>query len=136
MLKSGTLKYPLHMDRLLHWLVNRQTSVLQEDEEYEVSDGETAGTATSEMPDPSNVEAIVVPPSEISRAGTPSLDVVLEELLWAGFNGRCNKTADTCYSFWNGGTLAVRCCSISRIEPCRTRRGWNVHTKAPYFLGS
>jgi geranylgeranyl transferase type-1 subunit beta len=25
----------------------------------------------------------------------------------AGFNGRCNKVADTCYSFWNGATLAV-----------------------------
>jgi len=28
-------------------------------------------------------------------------------LLWAGFNGRCNKVADTCYSFWVGGTLSV-----------------------------
>ena len=24
-----------------------------------------------------------------------------------GFDGRCNKPADTCYSFWAGGTLAV-----------------------------
>lgn len=31
-----------------------------------------------------------------------------ESLQWAGFNGRCNKYADTCYSFWNTGTLEVR----------------------------
>lgn len=27
--------------------------------------------------------------------------------LIAGFNGRCNKTTDTCYSFWVGGSLSV-----------------------------
>jgi geranylgeranyl transferase type-1 subunit beta len=27
---------------------------------------------------------------------------------WAGFSGRCNKIADTCYSWWVGGSLAVR----------------------------
>ena len=27
--------------------------------------------------------------------------------IFAGFNGRCNKPADTCYSFWAGGALAV-----------------------------
>ena len=26
----------------------------------------------------------------------------------AGFNGRCNKIADTCYAFWVGASLAVR----------------------------
>ena len=25
----------------------------------------------------------------------------------AGFNGRCNKPADTCYCWWNGATLKV-----------------------------
>ncbi|MCJ1391153.1 hypothetical protein MMC18_004015 [Xylographa bjoerkii] len=30
------------------------------------------------------------------------------EPLWVGFSGRCNKFADTCYSWWAGGTLAVR----------------------------
>ncbi|KAK5104811.1 geranylgeranyl transferase type-1 subunit beta, partial [Cryomyces antarcticus] len=26
---------------------------------------------------------------------------------WAGFNGRCNKLADTCYAFWVGASLDV-----------------------------
>lgn len=30
------------------------------------------------------------------------------ELQWVGFNGRCNKIADTCYSWWVGASLAVR----------------------------
>lgn len=30
-----------------------------------------------------------------------------EGISWAGFNGRCNKLADTCYSFWNGAALMV-----------------------------
>lgn len=27
--------------------------------------------------------------------------------IWGGFHGRCNKKADTCYSFWIGGTLSI-----------------------------
>lgn len=27
---------------------------------------------------------------------------------YGGFNGRVNKLADTCYSFWVGGALDVR----------------------------
>lgn len=36
----------------------------------------------------------------------------LQELQWAGFNGRCNKVADTCYSWWVGGSLAVSKVSV------------------------
>lgn len=32
---------------------------------------------------------------------------LVDELQFAGFNGRCNKVCDTCYSFWVGGNLAV-----------------------------
>lgn len=31
-----------------------------------------------------------------------------ENTRFAGFNGRCNKVADTCYTWWVGGTLSVR----------------------------
>ena len=30
-----------------------------------------------------------------------------DELQWAGLTGRCNKVADTCYTFWAGGSLTV-----------------------------
>ena len=29
------------------------------------------------------------------------------DIRWVGFNGRCNKIADTCYAWWVGGALAV-----------------------------
>lgn len=110
--KGETLQQSLHMDRLLHWLVSRQTSVLQEEEEYEVSDEETAGNPPREAPESFHVEGAIISQAEMSRAATPLLDVLGDELLWAGFNGRCNKTADTCYSFWNAGALAVNGCWI------------------------
>lgn len=31
----------------------------------------------------------------------------LDETSCVGFNGRCNKVADTCYCWWVGGTLSV-----------------------------
>ena len=38
----------------------------------------------------------------------------------AGLNGRCNKVADTCYSWWAGGSLSVSplCADASRIAIC------------------
>lgn len=30
-----------------------------------------------------------------------------DQLQYVGFNGRCNKIADTCYCWWVGGTLSV-----------------------------
>jgi geranylgeranyl transferase type-1 subunit beta len=38
----------------------------------------------------------------------PSLDSLsLHNDLLVGFNGRCNKVADSCYCWWVGGTLSV-----------------------------
>lgn len=97
----------LLLPQLLHWLTSRQTSVLQEDGEYEVSDEDaTEESRLSQAPSTSDLQAAVVPPSDISRSGTP-MEFTTDDLLWAGFNGRCNKVADTCYSFWAGGTLAM-----------------------------
>jgi geranylgeranyl transferase type-1 subunit beta len=31
----------------------------------------------------------------------------MSQLICVGFNGRCNKVADTCYSWWIGATLKV-----------------------------
>ncbi|MCJ1405034.1 hypothetical protein MMC11_008260 [Xylographa trunciseda] len=45
------------------------------------------------------------PPPMASHSASPEID--LGDLLWVGFNGRCNKIADTCYSWWAGGTLAM-----------------------------
>jgi geranylgeranyl transferase type-1 subunit beta len=62
---------------LLHFLTSRQTTVLEDDD----SSDDESKTQESALPGP--LEAI------------------------AGFNGRCNKPADTCYCWWIGATLKV-----------------------------
>ena len=44
----------------------------------------------------------MLPSSNATKSIAPS-----ERLICAGLNGRCNKVADTCYSWWAGGTLGV-----------------------------
>lgn len=78
-------------DNLIRWLVSRQVPFKHQDgcneEDYEdpviesTADGEHERKKT-----------------ELEADGIP---------IWAGFNGRCNKRSDTCYSFWVGGSLDV-----------------------------
>ena len=38
---------------------------------------------------------------------TPLTKLSLQDDQFVGFNGRCNKRADTCYAFWVGASLSV-----------------------------
>lgn len=55
-----------------------------------------------------------------------------------GFNGRCNKVADTCYTWWNLGTLAVLnippSCSTSTPSSPETATGSETETDDPANL--
>ncbi|KAK1770237.1 terpenoid cyclases/protein prenyltransferase alpha-alpha toroid [Phialemonium atrogriseum] len=70
---------------LTHWLVSRQFAYLDPP-----SDGD-------ENPESENF-------TEPSSLADLSLD---ENLQHVGFNGRCNKVADTCYFWWVGGALSI-----------------------------
>ena len=73
---------------MVRWLVERQTSDLETDpDEHHDGHNATVIKPVEDLP-------LIEPPSD-------------ESLQWAGFNGRSNKIADTCYSFWNTATLAV-----------------------------
>lgn len=113
----------ISLDECTRWIVGRQTTYLVE-EESEADDDETS--------QPSKPEAVSLPSSPLGSPHTaqfpkmalsPSktlsfaphqkgealiLDYLEEDLRYAGFNGRPNKIADTCYCFWNTGALAVR----------------------------
>lgn len=93
-ISSGTEKAgisPSFVEDVVRCLVYRQTSMLEE----------------SKAPAPLfRVQGACLDPFEPL---SPISSSHLEELQYAGFNGRCNKVADTCYSFWVGGTLAVSC---------------------------
>lgn len=87
----------------LHWLVSRQTTRLEEDEYYSLGDHPDASVSVHK---PFHILG-AVPVSATDRHPDALAVPDPQELQWAGFNGRCNKVADTCYSWWVGGSLAV-----------------------------
>lgn len=103
---------------LIRWLVGRQTLMLQEDEESNVVDEEPSEPTTQMFPPkfhvtgayPAKMEAVV-------PSAQTSIEVSPGEIRWVGVNGRCNKVADTCYTFWVGGSLGVRPDSPF-VSPC------------------
>lgn len=112
-------------ENVVHFLVCLQTSRSQE-EELDISPGNpssdgpsgkapsshASSTSTSRFQvQGASVDYLQGPapsPSERPLSAFSSLAVTAAETERAGFSGRCNKIADTCYSFWVGGTLAVR----------------------------
>ncbi|KAL1965630.1 hypothetical protein VTN77DRAFT_5307 [Rasamsonia byssochlamydoides] len=96
---------------LLKWLVSRQTTELEAEEEDDDNDkDEDQDGADSVKPDPSqHAEGGVEAPSlNDTIQMLPDISPPTEgSLTWAGFNGRCNKIADTCYCFWATGALAM-----------------------------
>ena len=105
------------MQDLVHWLVSRQTATLADYRDFDegtYSDGENEGSGKSgEQGLESSVQqfsiqrSMPVPPSPDLEEQAQKLEAKSEDLSCAGFNGRCNKPADTCYSFWAGGSLSV-----------------------------
>jgi len=84
------------------WMLDRQTTWVEETEEY----------SSSEDSDPRTPDHTTT--SRLSMSSPPqqphpvhSAEVSLQDPKLAGFNGRINKVADTCYCFWNCGALAV-----------------------------
>ncbi len=92
----------------LHWLISRQTTTLEEEDYYSLGDSPVALTSGNKPFHVTGAAPVSISP-RVSDALTQSTE---EDLRWAGFNGRCNKVADTCYSWWVGGSLAV-----SNISP-------------------
>ncbi|KAL8773118.1 MAG: hypothetical protein Q9209_001794 [Squamulea sp. 1 TL-2023] len=95
--------------QMLRWLVCLQTPVLQEEDSLnshatEVMAGvELDNGAQQTKP----VEATQVVSPEDPLIDGVGAEPLYDELRWAGLTGRCNKAADTCYTFWTGGSLAM-----------------------------
>lgn len=99
-------------ETLIEWLANRQTITLEEPEDSEES------CQSGEQETDTKNENIGTPPIQRSQPdwenrirSLPYLpvtsEVYHEEVKIAGFNGRTNKIADTCYCFWVTASLAV-----------------------------
>ena len=92
----------------LHWLVSRQTTRLEEDEYYSLGDGPVASISAHRPFHVLGAAPVLAPDRHPDALAVPDT----QDLQWAGFNGRYNKVADTCYSWWVGGSLAVRKVSV------------------------
>ena len=96
------------LERLTQWLISRQTSVLYEDEESSMVQDESFNQVMT-----NESKGFVVKGSHPSRQQSGAnldnvaLHVPQDDRPCVGVNGRCNKVADTCYTFWAGGSLAV-----------------------------
>lgn len=91
-------------ESLVRWLVARQTTELGDIEEDSDDDN---SPEVNEVPKPVP-EAVEEVSLDESLDKLPAIPPPTEQdLRCAGFNGRCNKYADTCYSFWNLATLDV-----------------------------
>ena len=93
-----------NIDGLVKWLVHRQVpfekkDAMQDDDWQHIHDS----GSEEEKADATKIE--------LGTDGRP---------LWGGFHGRCNKKADTCYSFWIGASLDV---SLSKYTCCICARG-------------
>lgn len=83
----------IDLSTCIKWMLLRQTTYI-EDDEYEASSDADVQRISQHA---------IQTPTTIPQDGSlkPS------DLLHAGFNGRTNKIADTCYAFWNFGALAI-----------------------------
>ncbi|KAL4914033.1 terpenoid cyclases/protein prenyltransferase alpha-alpha toroid [Aspergillus aurantiobrunneus] len=121
-------------ESLVRWLVSRQTAEL--DDETEDDDEEEEEAANKGRVD-SNVQGLSRAVDGLSLGKSiDALPIILppsnESLQWAGFNGRCNKYADTCYSFWNAATLEMLG-RLSFVDADRNRR--YLLEKTQHFVG-
>lgn len=81
------------LDACTKWIIERQTTYIEEGEDEESEEEEDDDDKA-----PSKATPYTAPQD---GSTSPS------SLLHAGFNGRTNKVADTCYAFWNMGALAI-----------------------------
>ncbi|QKX62651.1 uncharacterized protein TRUGW13939_09812 [Talaromyces rugulosus] len=95
---------------LLSFLVSRQTTELEEeeddDDEDEHSDSEDPEAATNPVLE-TKMAMDSLSLNEKFEILPDLLPQNADSLVWAGFSGRSNKIADTCYCFWVTGALDI-----------------------------
>ncbi len=91
---------------IIKWLLSCQTTALDEEDAPNDIDPGNTDSAISYR-DIQYLEQLHFSPAPERPLPYVSDASLQANRLWAGFNGRCNKIADTCYAFWVGGSLQV-----------------------------
>ncbi len=121
MLEAARSPGNISLNDCTRWILSQQTTYLEEDEAEDkeqvslVPQSEVVSLPSSPLGSPHATQFPVTPLSppktpssvRIQVVKAPVLNVTKQDLLWAGFSGRTNKIADTCYCFWNTGALGV-----------------------------
>lgn len=96
---------PSNPSHLLHWLLSRQTATISPEDEDDTYGDETDTAETCH-----DAHTFVHQDSWPSKQGRLNYEARPSrsfDVQWLGYNGRCNKVADTCYAFWVGASLDV-----------------------------
>ncbi|KAF2201841.1 geranylgeranyl transferas-like protein type i beta subunit [Delitschia confertaspora ATCC 74209] len=95
---EGRLRGVSNLPLTLHWLTSRQTLTLTEDDFFDTYGDETDSTATCH--DSHSFIKLRSYPSARGHNSFIERPIPDFNLKYVGFNGRCNKIADTCYAYW------------------------------------
>jgi geranylgeranyl transferase type-1 subunit beta len=97
------------MSSVVQWLVSRQLAFVEEDEEEDEE-----FNPANPMANESGVAKQEDNPDDETIISLTKLS--LHEPQSIAFNGRLNKPADTCYSWWGAASLEVCCSSTGPIR--------------------
>ncbi|KAI1005851.1 hypothetical protein K3495_g2371 [Podosphaera aphanis] len=85
-----------NLSGVIHWLVSRQVNYEEEDEENDDEDEDDDNDDDNQHEMVAKLSSV---PQDINPEGS------ISNSNFVGFNGRCNKTVDTCYIFWVTASL-------------------------------
>lgn len=124
---SVTLRGSTENERLISWLVFRQTTFIEQEEEDNDVTGDNNRVTEAQGQEPPGT------PLDDAIASLPALEADSQSTsLYAGFNGRPNKIADTCYCFWVTGSLAVSLLTVHQAMdvPSVAQKGLTLQVDA------
>ena len=114
----------------LRWLVSRQTLALEEGDAVDSHQYETDSIEASL--DAHSFVKLKSYPSKSGGAASEEPPRANASVSWVGFNGRCNKIADTCYAYWVCTPLSLLN-HLGLIDPKPIRR-WLLD-KTQHLIG-
>lgn len=102
---SGKAPGLTNVNATIRWLMDRQQNYIAIDED--------SGDEDNDQDLRDRLAGVYDHTKEHSNNGIPAAEIpslsplTFDECYYVGQNGRCNKPSDTCYSFWNCGSLDV-----------------------------
>ncbi|GAB7353271.1 hypothetical protein MBLNU459_g3777t1 [Dothideomycetes sp. NU459] len=117
--------------QLIRWLVLRQTATISDEDDFDTYGDETDTPETCH-----DAHSFVYQDEFPSKRGRDSYQArpsIRFDLDWTGFNGRCNKIADTCYAFWVHASLDI--IDQANLPNLPSLRRWLLERTAHRTLG-